>query len=240
MLKTFKSSIRESTKLVLIALVLANMVPIIGILFFDWDFLVVITIYWCENLIVGFFTICKFILAPRHQVSIRNKLLGIPLFSFLLGWFNAGYGVAIIFFFVIFPHATTHETEWLAPLPEGDFFRVSWPGPLSLFELGIDAGKLMFYFLPLRALIAIGFLTISHGVVFVYDYLIRGDRNKVNLSYLITEPWSRVLILHLAIIIGGFLCILLKPNVVIIVCIVLIKCCVDSSLYLRQYKKKKN
>lgn len=46
-----------------IALVIANAIPIIGVLFFGWSLITILVLYWIENGIVGFWNIPKIALA---------------------------------------------------------------------------------------------------------------------------------------------------------------------------------
>ena len=40
-------------------LVLANFIPVFGVLFLDWDVFYLLLLFWCENVIIGFFGILK-------------------------------------------------------------------------------------------------------------------------------------------------------------------------------------
>jgi len=239
MLKKLDSVKKELPRLPLIALVLVNMIPVVGVLFFGWDPFVIVALYWAESIIVGFYALLKFIFAPIRIVSIRQKLIGIPIFLWFFGWFISGLGVAIIFFFLVFPIEFLHEQSWPLPLPEDDFFQVSWPGPLALFQLGIDSGRLMYYMMPQRAILVVFSMMISHGLSFIIDYILRGGRNYPNFRIHTGAPEVRILILHISIMIGGFLTLIFKPHVTILVCLVILKCLVDAKLYLSQQRKGK-
>lgn len=42
-----------------VTLILVNMVPLLGVLFFSWDVFSVIILYWMESAVIGFFNILK-------------------------------------------------------------------------------------------------------------------------------------------------------------------------------------
>lgn len=59
----------------LIALLVANAIPLIGVLFFGWSLLTILVIYWLENGIVGFWNVPRILLA---QGSIVPTLPPLP------------------------------------------------------------------------------------------------------------------------------------------------------------------
>ena len=65
-------------------LVVANLVPVFGIVFFDWDGSAVVFIDWSENLIVSFYNIPKMILALGGKTVISTILLRFISFRFSL------------------------------------------------------------------------------------------------------------------------------------------------------------
>ncbi len=44
-------------------LVLANLIPVIGVLFWNWDIFYLLLLFWCENVVIGFFGILKVLLS---------------------------------------------------------------------------------------------------------------------------------------------------------------------------------
>jgi hypothetical protein len=229
---------KELLTLPLIALVVANAVPIVGVLWLDWDALVVVVVYWAESLIVAFYSILKCILAPARRVKMIKKLMGVPVFLWFFGWFTSGHVLAIFFFFVIFPQEFLHLPSRTDAVPEGDFLKVSWPGPLGLFELGVDVVRILYYILPRAIILPLCCLMASHGISFVVDYLVKGARHSAKFPQVLVEPFSRVVVLHIAIMIGGFLSLILWPHVTILVCLVIFKCWMDAVLHLRRCRKQ--
>jgi hypothetical protein len=69
-----------------LALVLANFIPLWGVLFRGWDVANILHIYWAENLAFGLITILK-ILTNRHE---SGSLAGN---AFLSAFFTAHYGL---------------------------------------------------------------------------------------------------------------------------------------------------
>ncbi|MHC4109648.1 MAG: DUF6498-containing protein [Planctomycetota bacterium] len=230
---------RKITSLPLIVLVLVNLIPVVGVLFFGWDVFVIVGLYWAETIIVGFYALLKFVFAPTRIVSIRKKLIGTPLFLLFFGWFISGFGVCIIFFFVVFPSEFLKDPTLTLPMPENDLFKVHWPGPLALYQLGIESGRIMYYTMPKRAILVVFCLIVSHGLSFIINYILKEGRNHPNFRIHTADPGVRILILHISLMIGGFLILIFKPHVTILVCMVILKCLIDAKLYLSQQKKVK-
>jgi hypothetical protein len=59
-----------------IALVLANLVPVFGVVFFGWEIFPLIFLFWSENVIIGVFNVLKMLTAnPASPASwVANSL----------------------------------------------------------------------------------------------------------------------------------------------------------------------
>jgi hypothetical protein len=66
---------RTATSRSAILLLAANLIPLVGVLLFDWSLLTILVLYWLENGIVGLWNVPKIILA---QGSIVPKLPDLP------------------------------------------------------------------------------------------------------------------------------------------------------------------
>lgn len=77
-----------------IVLVLANLVPIFGVLFFSWDLFQIMFIYWAESAIVGIYSLLKLIISRPLA-----GLLYTPIFLIHFGIFMR---VHLIFIFALF------------------------------------------------------------------------------------------------------------------------------------------
>jgi len=77
-----------------IALVIANIIPLIGVLFFGWKLFDVMFLYWLESAIIGFFNIFKII-----KVSGFLSIMQVPFFIVHYGGFMAVHLVFIIALF---------------------------------------------------------------------------------------------------------------------------------------------
>ena len=63
----------------IIALMTANLVPLIGVVFLGWDAASIVLLYWIENLIVGIFNVLRMFLVKVESRSKQfQKLFMIP------------------------------------------------------------------------------------------------------------------------------------------------------------------
>jgi len=70
-------------------------------------------------------------------------------------------------------------------------------------------------------------LFISHGVSFVENYLVHGEYRTASLDKLMLRPYARMMILHVAIIVGGAFVMCLGSPVPLLAILVVLKLCLD-------------
>ncbi len=78
-------------------LIIANLVPLAGAIFFGWDVLDIVLIYWAENLIVGAFSLLR-ILNVRTETGTKGKILLAGFFTIHYGLFCLVHGVFVVSF----------------------------------------------------------------------------------------------------------------------------------------------
>lgn len=74
-----------------LALIAANCVPLIGVLFFGWDLFSVLYVYWAESAVIGVFNILKMI-----RCNWVASLFYAPFFTIHYGGFMAGHLLFLI------------------------------------------------------------------------------------------------------------------------------------------------
>ena len=78
--------------------VLANLVPVIGVFYFDWEIFTIFFLYWMETAVIGFYNVLKMRVAKRS--SREPPILLIPFFMLHYGGFMTAHGVFIIVLFL--------------------------------------------------------------------------------------------------------------------------------------------
>jgi len=86
---------------------------------------------------------------------------------------------------------------------------------------------------------ALAVLFLSHGVSFVRNYLLKGEFASANLLKLMITPYGRMVVMHIAIIAGGFLTMTLGSPLGLLVVLIALKTVIDVKLHLWEHKKAK-
>jgi hypothetical protein len=192
-----------------IALVLANLIPLYGVLALGWEVFPLMLLFWMENVIIGVFNVLRMLLAELHKPAAWvGKLFLVPFFCVHYGMFTFVHGVFVVGLF-------------------GGQFRAGASFPsLGMFQKLITEQHLG---------IAVLALVASHAFSFAWNYLWRGEYRTVALQTLMARPYARVVVLHLVILGSGFLLVALKSPVVGLVLLVLFKIGLDVSSHLKEH-----
>jgi hypothetical protein len=207
-----------------LALLIANAIPLFGVLFLGWDAFSIVLLYWAENLVIGFYNVLKIALVKvEHPSQHLGKLFFIPFFILHFGGFTAGHGFFVLALF------KKEGGEVLSGM--------SWPGFLVFLELLIKVISQVYSLIPLDLKYAFLALFFSHGVSFVTNYLMKKEYTKEKVNSLMGRPYARIFVLHVAIIFGGFLTMALNLPAAILFVLVILKTVLDVTLHLREHKK---
>lgn len=236
---------RTATSRTAILLLLANLIPLVGVLFFDWSLLTILVLYWLENGIVGLWNVPRIILAQGSLVPssptgaatsglIRPRaaarLSAIPrtamaiFFAFHYGMFWLVHGI-FVFALPAFaggegPFGATGNTcadptGLLIACQAGVFGDVLWPA--------VVVGAIALF--------------LSHGVSFFLNYLGRREYLAASPSGQMGSVYGRVVVLHLTIILGSFVIALLGSPIGALVVLIVLKSAFDLGLHLRRHRQ---
>jgi hypothetical protein len=225
------------------ALIAANALPLLGVLFLGWDTFSIILIYWAENVVIGAVNVLKMIACspdpnllvwgnvdPSDKLNRErmehsrgdavktlrlanhgSKLFFVPFFIFHYGMFCFVHGV---FIFAIFGREA------------GGF------GPFDGFD------NLRQIFSQQHLWWCVAALAASHLWSFAVNYIGRGEYRRTAVPILMFQPYARIIILHVAILIGGIIAMTLGSNVFVLLLLIIGKTLLDLSLHLAQRAKK--
>lgn len=194
----------------LVALVLANLIPLAGVLLWDWEVFAILVLYWLENVIIGMFYILR-ILSVRS--GSRRKPLTPGSRLFLAVFFTAHYGM------FSFAHGTLVFSLFGEAVGDASYELADILSVISVYQLG-------------WGILA---LVVSHGFSFISNYLIGGEGRNLDPLKLMKQPYQRVVVLHLTILLSGFVVTALGEPVVGLVILIAIKVAVDVKAHVKEH-----
>ncbi len=197
-----------------VALIVANLVPLFGVLFLGWSVWNILIVYWLENGVVGAFNVLKMataqgaglpegMTAHNRPVAETRKTRLIPFFIVHYGLFWVVHGI----FVLTLPFLFTGE-----------------PGSAS----GVD---------PVTILFAAIVLGISHGVSYWWNYLHGGEYRRISAAQLMFAPYGRLMVLHMTIILGAVAIGTTGAQSAAIAVLVTIKIAIDLGLHLAEHRR---
>ncbi len=206
-------------RVALASLIVVNLLPLFGVLLWGWDVGAIVVLYWSENLILGAITLIK-MLAKAPVKGLFQSVF----FLFHYGAFCAVHGLFILNLML------NVDGD---PFGEGD----SWPFLLVFVELLVNVVNSVLANAPSQWLWVFAALAVSHGVSLVFNYFGTGESSRMTLSKLMTAPYKRIVILHVAIIFGGMGVMALGEPVAMLVVLVLLKLAMDVALHRREHRQ---
>lgn len=108
-----------------LALMVANFVPLAGVLLLGWDLSEIMILFWAENAVIGFYNLLKLGVVARWAVVFVG-----PFFVGHYGAFMAGHFLFIYYMFVRGIESSTTEGPLIESLR--DLFVPLWPALLAL------------------------------------------------------------------------------------------------------------
>jgi hypothetical protein len=197
-------------------LVVANAVPLVGVVGFGWDLHSLLVVYWLESGVVGAETVAKIIRAegrdnadglPSIQFDGRpiDSFVGRanwPIAAFFLvhyGLFWVVHGVFVLVFPVVFP--------------------------------GLDPAS------PAVVAVAAVGLAAYHVVSYRANYIAGREYERSGPLTLTFEPYRRVFVLHLTIVVVGFAIAPFGVPVGALAVMVLVKTALDIRGYWKEHER---
>lgn len=231
-----------------VALIVANAVPLIGVLFLGWSVWNILIIYWLENGVVGAYNVLKIARAEGTAETVGGmtvtmngqpmtsvaKAAMIPFFLLHYGIFWVVHGVFVLtlpFFTGMFAPAPGFADEpTLEPgIPVDDpFVAVGGLGASAGTSTAIDVGWIAFAVLA---------LVISHGLSFWWNFLRGGEYRRVSPGQQMFAPYGRLVALHLTIIFGAMAVTATGAPALAVAILVLAKIVLDLGFHLAEHRK---
>ena len=192
-------------------LVAANFAPLAGVVFLGWSVFPVMLLFWLENVICGVYFLLRVLTAgsPRAGAVVGRAFMA-AFFAVHYGAFCFGHGV---FVFALFGRDAG----------VGDLEDLGLVGLVALL-----AGDGLW--------LAVLALAVSHGVSFVVNWLPSTERREMAMGRLAGKAYGRIIVLHVAIIGGGFLVEMLGSPTAGLALLVLLKVAIDVVAHVNEHQ----
>lgn len=191
-----------------VALIIANLVPLAGVLLLGWHVFDILMLYWVENVVIGVINVMR-MAACRG----REKGFLLPFFAVHYGLFCFGHLAAVTGLFSE-SFGTTNAWQYFF----GGTLDEVWRSSLWL---------------------AIGAIAASHLFSFFSNFIAGGEYLRTSARELMQRPYGRIVVLHVAIIIGAALIQWLRSPVMMLVVLIAAKIALDLWLHVAERDKFK-
>lgn len=206
----------------LLALIAANMVPLIGALFFDWDVNLILALFWIENLIIGAFNLIKMGMVALQKRAVKD-LLQCLFFVVHYGLFCAVHGLFL------------WDLLDLGEMQKSPVFLDSSIVFMSVFNEGVSVFiSFVDRFEPFIWL-GISALALSHLVSFIEHFIVRGEIFKLTISKLMGQPYGQIIVMHAGLMAGAFALEKFGSPIWLLVIIVSLKIFIDIAQHTRRH-----
>ncbi|MEA2537048.1 MAG: hypothetical protein QOF11_1282 [Chloroflexota bacterium] len=201
-----------------VALVVANLVPLVGVLFFGWNVWTILIVYWLENGVVGVFNVLKMwraggpYLPGRFQMTFNGRPAEDASKAGLIGFFSLHYGI----------FWTVH----------GVFVLAFAAGAFSV-ESGAPTGGPSAW----TILVALFALFVSHGLSYRLNYIGRGEYLHTSTAGQMFAPYGRLIVLHVTIIVGAIAISTTGAPEAAVVILVALKTLLDLGLHFAERRQ---
>jgi hypothetical protein len=208
----------------IIILLISNLIPLLGVLYWGWDTFVLLMLYWLETLVIAFWTLIRILIAGDFARNFVGEVIGrVFMFCFFLvhaGGFMAGHFLFLWAFYA---------GDWGSKIQVSqDFFALA---PREFWNKMVLANGLL---IPL----AISF--IGRGIAFVVEmaklplwtHLVSEGPTQTKNGALVGGLYVRIVIMHL-VILGGAALAQKYGALAPLILLIIAKTVVDIALFIR-------
>lgn len=198
-------------------LVLGNLPPLAGVMFWGWNVGDVVLVYWLENVIIGAINILRLLTSTGSTEDVTAGPVGtFASRLFLAGFFSVHYGM------FCYVHG---------------IFIVSFFGDEALRAFGHDlVGAVSSVLSDRMFAVAIAGLAVSHLFSYFHNFLGRGEGRHADPRMIMIRPYGRIVVVHLFILAGAALASAFGSQAIVMMLFVVLKVTVDGIFHLKERK----
>lgn len=218
-------------------IIAANLLPLGFVLTGDWGLREILPLYWVESAIIGFFTILKMLLAGGAIAQFRAgksgaraalppgllpggaySVLAMAGKLFMAGFFTVHFGM-FMFVHGVFLFGFVLQGAQLGPAKVDPMNAGLWLDYLGAVKWGILA------------------LFGGHAASFFLNYIAGGEYRHASAGECMASPYSRIVVMHLTILLGAFASIVLPGAGTIMAIFVVAKIFADVAAHKKEHAK---
>ncbi len=219
MTPAFSKHFSETDRLTSIILVVANLVPLVGVLFYDWELKNVMLLYWIENLIVGAINILRIVFMANDQ-HLLSRLFASGFFTLHYGIFCMAHGALL---FELLAIRIDGLEEMFSPID------MLLNASLIIRFLQDTMGE--------TAILALFAMLISHGLSLRMHYFKNGERRRMTVSKAMHLPYQRIVVMHIGLIAGAFLIEEFGSPLYLLLALIVAKVATDVVFHRKEHQK---
>jgi len=207
--------LRHGFGLASLLLLLANLVPLIGVIYWGWDAFLLLMLYWMETAIIAFWTYVRITSVPLTTMLAEQSGSATPMASRV---------VVLIFFMVHSGIFMTVHFVFLWVLFSGAWAqRVHGPVDFAR-QIVIQSGL----WVPLLLMFAVrGFAAISEN----REWARVLPSNTPGVGAIVGGLYARIVIMHMVVLLGAWVAIAFGSALGPIILLVVLKTLVDVGLF---------
>jgi len=168
-----------------VALILVNLIPLFGVWFWGWNILAILIVYWLESVIIGFFNVLRLLKSEKNEPWQKPILAQ-----------KVDFGID----FSQIPWEDKKETIKMFLANFGIFVLIDGFF-VFFFVLVFNLQPLVWWIILVNFL----GLFISHLISHLVNFIGNQEYKRVSLQQLFFQPYKRILVMHITIIVGTFL-----------------------------------
>ena len=209
-------------------LILANLIPVAGVLLFDWNVATILVLYWAESVVIGILNVLRMICCQSD-----NILQGLPLpggqslpkeVSTAMTQGMPRVSVNSIKFFLV-PFFTVHYGGFcFGHLSLLLVFSSGGLAPLGIASSTLDPWEPSF-------LIAVAAIFFSHLLSFFTNYIGNDEYKRASLILLMFRPYGRIITMQFAILFGAAFVLFLGSPLPMLLILIAVKIVMDLRLH---------
>ena len=205
------------------ALLVANAVPLLGVLLLGWNVWTILIIYWLENGVVGIFNVLKMARVEGTDAA------GAAVAMIGRGMSGSGAAKATMIPFFIMHYGMFWVVHGIFVLTLPQFLAFGGEG------VGSESGSELFSDPLAIAIVLIG-LFISHGLSYRLNFIGRGEYRRTTVARQMGAPYGRLVVLHVTIIFGALAIAFSGAPEAAVVVLVVLKTALDLGLHLAEHR----